>query len=86
MYEIAQGTTPITGYRRGDLPSVTAEVERIVLGLNDRRIFEEGPATTSETDSEGYATTTFDTGGSLGRRGHIAADDQKNAAAWRIKA
>jgi len=42
VYEIAQGTNLIKGYRRGDLPSVTAEVEKIVLGLNDRRISKKG--------------------------------------------
>jgi hypothetical protein len=42
VYEIAQGRNLITGYRRGDLPSVTAEVERIVVGLNDRRISKKG--------------------------------------------
>ncbi len=42
VYEIAQGANLITGYRRGDLPSVTAEVEKIVLGLNDRRISKKG--------------------------------------------
>jgi hypothetical protein len=42
VYEIAQGANLITGYRRGDLPSVTAEVERIVVGLNDRRISKKG--------------------------------------------
>jgi hypothetical protein len=41
-YEIAQGTNLIKGYRRGDLPSVTAEVNKIVLGLNDRRISKKG--------------------------------------------
>jgi hypothetical protein len=42
VYEIAQGTNLITGYRRGDLPSVTAEVEKIVVGLNERRISKKG--------------------------------------------
>jgi hypothetical protein len=36
VYRIAQGANVITGYRRGDLPAVTAEVERIVVGLNER--------------------------------------------------
>jgi hypothetical protein len=42
VYEIAQGANLITGYRRGDLPSVTAEVERIVVGLNERRVSKKG--------------------------------------------
>jgi hypothetical protein len=41
-YRIAQGTNMITGYRRGDLRSVTAEIERIVSGLNERRIVKRG--------------------------------------------
>ena len=36
-YRIAQGENMITGYRRGDLQTVSAEVARIVDGLNDRR-------------------------------------------------
>jgi hypothetical protein len=38
VYQIAQGKNVITGYRRGDLSSATAEVERIVIGLNERRV------------------------------------------------
>lgn len=41
-YRIAQGANIITGYRQGDLRSVTAEVERIVNGLNERRIVKRG--------------------------------------------
>lgn len=41
-YCIAQGSNLITGYRRGDLRSVTAEVEKIVVGLNSRRIINRG--------------------------------------------
>ena len=37
IYEIVQGNNRITGYRRGTLASATTEVEKIVLGLNDRR-------------------------------------------------
>lgn len=37
-YEIAQGRNVITGYRRGDLQTATADVERIVVGLNERRV------------------------------------------------
>jgi len=36
-YRIAQGENGITGYRRGDLARVTADVEAIVTALNDRR-------------------------------------------------
>ena len=36
-YRIAQGENGITGYRRGDLVRVTAEVEAIVTALNERR-------------------------------------------------
>jgi hypothetical protein len=38
MYRIAQGPNVINGYRRGDLASVTSEVEKIVFGLNERRL------------------------------------------------
>lgn len=37
MYRIAQGANMITGYRRGDVASVTLDVEKIVTGLNERR-------------------------------------------------
>jgi len=37
IYRIIQGDNGITGYRRGDLARVTAEVETIVTGLNGRR-------------------------------------------------
>lgn len=36
-YRIAQGKNEITGYRRGSLTSVSAEVATIVAGLNSRR-------------------------------------------------
>ena len=57
-------------------PSVTAEVERIVLGLNDRRISKKGRQPPPKPTPKADATATFDTGGSRGRRGHIA-DDRK---------
>jgi hypothetical protein len=37
VYKIAQGTNPITGYRRGNQESVRAEAETIVVALNERR-------------------------------------------------
>ncbi len=37
MYRIAQGPNMITGYRRGDRSTVTADVEKIVIALNERR-------------------------------------------------
>lgn len=37
-YRIAQGSNVITGFRRGDLATVTADVEKIVDSLNERRI------------------------------------------------
>jgi hypothetical protein len=36
-YRIAQGKNIITGYRRGDLKAVTAEVAILVKSLNERR-------------------------------------------------
>ena len=42
VYEIAQGANVITGYRRGDLPSATADVEKIVVALNERRAKSKG--------------------------------------------
>lgn len=42
VYRIAQGTNIITGYRQGDLRAATADVERIVVGLNERRIASKG--------------------------------------------
>jgi hypothetical protein len=36
VYEIVQGENMITGHRRGEIDAVTADVERIVLGLNER--------------------------------------------------
>jgi len=38
VYRISQGKNEITGYRRGDLKSVRAEVELVVVGLNERRL------------------------------------------------
>jgi hypothetical protein len=37
MYRIAQGANLITGYRRGEAAAVTADVEKIVAALNERR-------------------------------------------------
>jgi hypothetical protein len=36
-YRIAQGPNMITGYRQGSRIEVTADVERIVVALNERR-------------------------------------------------
>jgi hypothetical protein len=41
-YRIAQGENGITGYRRGDLARVTADVETIVTALNSRRHWAKG--------------------------------------------
>jgi hypothetical protein len=37
LYKISQGDNLITGYRQGDLRAATAEVEKIVIALNERR-------------------------------------------------
>ena len=37
VYRIAQGPNIITGYRRGDLATASADVETIVTALNGRR-------------------------------------------------
>jgi hypothetical protein len=37
IYRIAQGDNIITGYRRGDLATASADVETIVAALNGRR-------------------------------------------------
>jgi hypothetical protein len=42
VYRIAQGTNVITGYRQGSLVSATSEVEKIVVGLNERRVASKG--------------------------------------------
>jgi hypothetical protein len=36
-YRITQGTNSIRGYKRGSREAVTAEVEQIVVSLNERR-------------------------------------------------
>ena len=36
-YRIGQGANVIKGYRRGDLDTVRADVEKIVIALNERR-------------------------------------------------
>ena len=38
VYRIAQGKNIITGYRRGELKTASAEVETIVTSLNERRV------------------------------------------------
>jgi hypothetical protein len=38
-YRIGQGDRIIKGYRRGDAQTVRADVEKIVIGLNERRSF-----------------------------------------------
>jgi len=42
VYRIAQGANVIMGYRRGTREAVTAEVEQIVRGLNERRVSGKG--------------------------------------------
>jgi hypothetical protein len=42
VYRIGQGDNVITGYRQGELRAATAEVERIVVGLNERRVASKG--------------------------------------------
>ena len=42
VYRIAQGANMITGYRQGELRAATADVERIVVGLNERRVANKG--------------------------------------------
>jgi hypothetical protein len=42
IYRIAQGDNVITGYRQGDLRAATAEVQKIIAGLNERRIASKG--------------------------------------------
>jgi hypothetical protein len=37
VYRIAQGSNIITGYRQGDLKTVSAEVATLVTSLNERR-------------------------------------------------
>ena len=38
VYRIQQGANVITGYRRGNIEGVRTDVEKIVIGLNERRI------------------------------------------------
>jgi hypothetical protein len=47
IYRVAQGRNGITGYRRGDLARVRADVEGIVVALNERRQWAKGKATSS---------------------------------------
>ena len=42
VYRIAQGDNVITGYRQGDLRTVTGELEKMVTGLNERRVASKG--------------------------------------------
>lgn len=42
VYRISQGPNLITGYRRGDLRTASAEVEKIVFALNERRLAPKG--------------------------------------------
>jgi hypothetical protein len=42
VYRIAQGPNVITGYRRGDMQTVSADVAKIVTGLNERRLSTKG--------------------------------------------
>lgn len=42
VYRIGQGKNVITGYRRGTAALVTAEVEQIIGGLNERRMVKRG--------------------------------------------
>ena len=42
VYSIAQGANLITGYRRGTVARVTEDVERIIAGLNERRMIHRG--------------------------------------------
>jgi hypothetical protein len=37
LYRISQGANWITGYRQGDLQTVTMDVDKIVTALNERR-------------------------------------------------
>lgn len=46
-YRIAQGVNGITGYRRGDLAHVRADVEAIVIALNERRHWTKSKATSA---------------------------------------
>ncbi|HUO67941.1 MAG TPA: hypothetical protein VMV37_10415 [Gammaproteobacteria bacterium] len=44
-YRIGQGANVIKGYRRGDPQTVRADVEKIVIGLNERRRSFKAPST-----------------------------------------
>lgn len=41
-YELARGTSTITGYRQGSMKEVTRAAEEIVRGLNERRFPRKG--------------------------------------------
>jgi hypothetical protein len=72
VYEIAQGGNVITGYRRGDLHSATADVERIVVGLNERRVAgkgRSGPKPKPTAGAAAAAATPAGDGGGTGGSG-----------------
>ncbi|HSC17220.1 MAG TPA: hypothetical protein VLI71_18965 [Gammaproteobacteria bacterium] len=56
VYRIAQGGNLITGYRQGNLAAATAEVETIVVALNERRIASKGRPGPKPKSSAGAAT------------------------------
>jgi hypothetical protein len=61
VYRIAQGENVMTGYRCGDLQSVSAEVAAIVTGLNARRGLvksKPGPKPGRRRQTAAAATTT----------------------------
>jgi hypothetical protein len=55
IYRIAQGDNLITGYREGALGAATAEVEKIVVALNERRIGSKGRPGPKPKSSAGAA-------------------------------
>jgi hypothetical protein len=64
-YRIIQGANVISGLRQGSLTAVTAEVEKIVSGLNERRFVRRGRVhLTPSGRSSGNAGKTGSTGSS----------------------
>ena len=68
-YRIIQGENLIRGFRRGSLPTVTSEVEQIVVSLNERRMVRRGrvdliPAKPTPTPAAAPAATPGDSGSS----------------------
>jgi hypothetical protein len=68
IYRIAQGDNLITGYRQGDLRAATAEVDKIVVALNERRIASKGrpgpkPKSSAATSAPAAAPPDADTDG-----------------------